>query len=386
MKQAILLAVLLIGAVQIHSVYYDPIEYQRGGEFIMLENTGPETINLSDWKIATTISQQDAILQGSISGFSTYLLGDEGWSEMRDNSSWPQADFEHRITLANAQGFVSVIDTEENIVDTVGWGDIDTYLKEPHPGVTKGYALMRVSHTQNNSADYQEAIPFTHIADTSTNNTVINITINNTPPELVEYEIEEINPSHIHINLSKEHVLVPVRVEIKDLNTVRNVTVFANEYELTTNQTGIQANYSAEIPIDAQTTQLTITYSDEEYSNQFSIPITFSERTSIHIPQGISLQTSPGGNGYVEVPITNTGTTTVDLHIQASLPSWASQAVGELKYSLAGANHSLSDDINIHTVGLESGEQILLQLEILAGYVPASEYLGELIISAVKQQ
>ena len=377
----VIAALLLVGAVHIHSVYYDPVEHQRGGEFILLENTGNQPINLTGWKIATTISQQDAILEGSIPAFGTYLLGDEGFSELKDNSSWPEADFEHRITLANAQGFVQLISNEDEVIDTIGWGGIDTYLEEAHPGVPKGYSLTRVSFTNNNSKDYEQQLPFTHTS-TPTDAIRINVSVNKTAAQLMNFWINnQTNPASVFVGADKE---VYVQVLLQDNNTVHDLLVQVNGHNLTTNQTGVLANYTATIPIDTSTQELHITYTDGVYSDEFFIPLEHAEQIRISVPEEIRLTTTAGGNGKIVVPITNSGTVPVDIHVQATTPRWAEHFVGELRYSLAGSNYTLSNQARKHEVALLPGEEIPLELEILTGFVPASEYLGELFIAAVK--
>ncbi|MFT4250768.1 MAG: lamin tail domain-containing protein [Candidatus Woesearchaeota archaeon] len=376
----IAITLLLIGAVHISSVYYDPVEHQRGGEFILLENTAAHSINLTGWRIATTVSQQDATLQGIIPARGTYLLGDEGFSELKDNTSWPEADFEHRITLANANGFVQLYTAEDELIDTVGWGGIDTYLTSPHQGVPKGYALTRIGFSDDNSIDYEQQKPFTN-TNTPIEPILFTVSVNNTPPQLLSYTINnQTNPVSMHV--SEEEVFVSV--EIHDDNTVQNVTVRVNGYLLETNQTGVSANYTGNVPIDTSTHELHIEYSDAEYSDSFFIPVEHAEQVRIQLPEEIRIVSAPGGNDHILVPVRNAGTVPVNLHVQATTPRWAEHFVGDLRYSLAGQNYTLGSEVRIHETALLPGEEIQLRVEVLTGFVPASEYVGELFIAAVK--
>jgi hypothetical protein len=383
MKSTLILCVLLIAAVQIHTVYYDAYD-ESNSEFLILENTGSTQVILDGWRIASPSSQQDATLIGIIQPNNTFLIADKGWNESRDDSSWPQADHQETLTLSNTKGFVQLIDNQETILDTVGWGDTEMYDGKAHPGVEQGYGLVRVNKTNNNADDFiQQNISFFSQESGSTN---LHIYINNSAPTIHSYWIDDNSPESQEIDIKpipQQERNIAVQVQVQDLNGMHNVSVFVNEYELTTNNTGITANFTGEIPITTQTTDLVIQVTDQEFQEEIAVNINLLSVSSLSIPTDISLTSSPGKTSSIQIPITNTGTQVLDVHIRATLPSWSQQAVGTLTYQLAGNTHNLTNEFNTHNINLAPGEQTYMNLSIKAGYVPASEYLGEIIIAGV---
>lgn len=156
----------------ISQVLYDPVNSESGGEAVELYNPAASSMNISNWVLATETSPTDATIpQGSIicSGC-YYLVADANWSNAKDNSSWPNADLEEAVTLANTDAGVALKDSGGVIVDAVGWGNtagIGAGLFEgiPHSGSSSGNSLMRKTangsylDTDNNSNDFAEATP-----------------------------------------------------------------------------------------------------------------------------------------------------------------------------------------------------------------------------------
>ncbi len=159
----------------ISQVLYDPVGSESGGEAVELYNPAASSVNISNWVLATETSPTDAIIpQGSIicSGC-YYLIADSNWSNAKDNSSWPNADFEEAVTLANTDAGVAVKDSSGVIVDAVGWGNpaaIAAGLFEgiPTGGSSSGNSLVRrvanssYIDTNNNSNDFADATPNFH--------------------------------------------------------------------------------------------------------------------------------------------------------------------------------------------------------------------------------
>ncbi len=168
-KTYTLLLLLLIPTVQgvnIHEVYYDPINTEAGGEAIVFYNPSDAEVDMSGWYITTESSDEDAIFpQGTIIHSKGYfLLADNSWSEQRDNSYWPNADYEEPITLSNTDGGVALLDEDGTVIDVVGWGDVEGIEKNlftgtPAVDVTAGKSLLRVDDTNNNGIDFIEHEP-----------------------------------------------------------------------------------------------------------------------------------------------------------------------------------------------------------------------------------
>lgn len=171
------------GNVIITQVLYDPAGTESGGEAVELYNPAASSVNISGWVLATETSPTDATLPQNavICSGCYYLVADVNWSNAKDNSSWPSADYEEAITLANTDAGVALKDLNSSVVDAAGWGNqanIGTGLFEgnPHSGSANGKSLARKTSgssyldTGNNSNDFYSVTPYFH----STNSTPSN--------------------------------------------------------------------------------------------------------------------------------------------------------------------------------------------------------------------
>ncbi|MEK6854275.1 MAG: lamin tail domain-containing protein, partial [Nanoarchaeota archaeon] len=161
--------------VIISQVLYDPLGSESGGEAVELYNPTASSVNISGWVLATETSQTDAVIPNGavICSSCYYLIADSNWSNAKDNSSWPNADLEEAITLANTDAGVALKDSSGVIVDAVGWGNsagIAAGLFEgvPHSGSISGNSLVRRTvnssyiDTNNNSDDFAATTPDFH--------------------------------------------------------------------------------------------------------------------------------------------------------------------------------------------------------------------------------
>ena len=168
--------------VIISQVLYDPAGTESGGEAVELYNPTASSVNISGWVLATETSPTDATIpQGAaICSGCYYIVADANWSNARDNASWPNADYEEAITLANSDAGVAIKDSSSSIVDAVGWGSpagIGNGLFEgtPHSGSSSGNSLQRkiangsYADTNNNSNDFYNATPNFHNSNFSSN-------------------------------------------------------------------------------------------------------------------------------------------------------------------------------------------------------------------------
>ncbi len=159
------------GSIIITQVLYDPINSESGGEAVELYNPMPNAIDISGWVISTETSRADVIFpEGAVirSG-SYYLVSDAGWSTGKDVASWPEADFEEAMTLANTDAGIA-LSSGSSVIDAVGWGTEANignglYKGSPHIGVGSGESLARVKNgssyadSGNNLADFAASIP-----------------------------------------------------------------------------------------------------------------------------------------------------------------------------------------------------------------------------------
>lgn len=166
--------------VIITQVIYDPAGTESGGEAVELYNPAASSVDMGGWVLATETSPTDATLpKGAVicSGC-YYLIADLNWSNAKDNSSWPSADHEEAITLANSDAGVALKDLNGSVVDAVGWGNpanIGAGLFEgtPHNGSGNAESLSRqissgsYVDTNNNSNDFRSATPDFHNSNSS---------------------------------------------------------------------------------------------------------------------------------------------------------------------------------------------------------------------------
>ncbi|MBI4738527.1 lamin tail domain-containing protein [Candidatus Woesearchaeota archaeon] len=179
MKMMMSVALLFLGGMSVYAsadhviinqVLYDPIGSETGGEAVELYNPTSSFVNISGWVIKTGSSATDAVLGNNVILQPTqhYLIADAGWDAAKDNVSWPVADHEEPITLANTNSGVALLNGTK-VIDAVGWGDPafllpDLFEGSPAPQVSAGQALRRLlfSDSNNNSADFVALIPDFH--------------------------------------------------------------------------------------------------------------------------------------------------------------------------------------------------------------------------------
>jgi len=137
----------------ISEVYYDSLN-ETCSEFIELYNPKNEDINISGWKIATSTSENDATIptNSSIKSYGFYLIADDCWYTGKDNSIWPEANYNEIITLGNDNGWVALKDNLGATVDTVGWGSATNYEGNQTVDVNEGKSLERKLGSLNPTA------------------------------------------------------------------------------------------------------------------------------------------------------------------------------------------------------------------------------------------
>ena len=149
--------------VHISQVMYDPQLTQTGGEFVLLENKGNSSVMIGGWAIATGASMKDIVFppETYIDAGSTLLVTDKGWNESKDNTTWPSADFEDVMTLANVNSGVALM-LNDTVIDAVGWGNVTNsllYQGDAAAPAMKGQSLRRASYTGSNRADFIAGYP-----------------------------------------------------------------------------------------------------------------------------------------------------------------------------------------------------------------------------------
>ncbi len=161
--------------VIVSQVLYNPAGTDSGGEAVELYNPADSAVNLSGWALATETSPTDATLPSTAAVCSRchYLVADLNWSNAKDKASWPNADYEEAITLANTDAGVALKDATGKIVDAAGWGSAagigdGLFEGSPSSGSGNGNSLTRraangsYTDTNNNSNDFIEILPEFH--------------------------------------------------------------------------------------------------------------------------------------------------------------------------------------------------------------------------------
>jgi len=160
----LLLAQLVQAGVVINQVLYDPVGTESGGEAVELKNSGSSAVDISGWILATESSDKDATIPDNtiLQPGAVFLIADEGWDDLKDDSNWKSADYEEKITVGNSDSGIALI-SGGSVVDAVGWGDeanIENNMYEDSPTlpVPAGKALLRTQDTDDNSEDFVEAV------------------------------------------------------------------------------------------------------------------------------------------------------------------------------------------------------------------------------------
>ncbi len=164
-KKVLLLCLLFlpnfVSAVEIHQIYYDPVNSESGGEAVEFYNPHPFDVDIGGWIVATESSLQDAVIpaNSTVPAYGYFLLADNMWDERKDNPNWRDADFMTPITLNNANSGIALLNSSSDLVDAVGWGDAakinnNLFLETPTSDAPQGKALLRINNTNDNANDF----------------------------------------------------------------------------------------------------------------------------------------------------------------------------------------------------------------------------------------
>ena len=176
-----MIAATIILALTIFSTYPDPLQAENGGEAVQLYNPGSTPSSTDGLVIATKTSTYTLPVATILPG-AGYLIADTGWSTLRDNTSWPDADYETGLSLANTDGLVELRQTLTNgsylVLDSLAWNSTLGRARE-------GYAWTHQREARpfffNSSA---QLVPFTiTVEETLAPPTITNITLPDDAPQ-----------------------------------------------------------------------------------------------------------------------------------------------------------------------------------------------------------
>ncbi|MBC8500641.1 MAG: lamin tail domain-containing protein [Nanoarchaeota archaeon] len=415
-KKIVLLALLLFSqpvfaSVMISEVLYNPINTENGGEAVLLYNNGSEAVDVSGWILATKASLTDAVLppNTSISAGGYLLIADNDFSLNKDNSSWPDADYEEAITLSNTNAGVTLMNGITR-VDAIGWGDPATigaefYEGTPHQGVSEGQSLRRIVDTNNNSADFVGRTPIFYTNESSKENNSLEIVIE------VEVNITNNDPEVLSVriladdNSSKEGVQIkPVAGNTKTFEVLveafdednsseiesAKVVVGSEEVSLvktSSNETHafFRGNVSMEYYEEAKNYNLTavITSNGEEFSKNTEFE--YMSLAAMSADTKLGFEMSAGNSSVKTVTVRNLGNTNIQLKVKGT-----NLVNGAKSITLQNIEYSTDNFVTSTTLTASYQDVILLsrgQNKDIDFKVSASEgltsgsYKGQIVIS-----
>ncbi len=312
--------------VWISQVLYDPVS-ESAGEAVQLYNNGVSGVDVSGWMLKTGASEQDAVLPANtvLQPEQYYLIADVGWNTTKE-AGWRGADLETTINLYNSNSGVALMDFNFNVVDAVGWGNVnntDLYEGTPAIAVSEGNVLRRVNDSENNSADFIEATAdFSEKA--STNQLIL--------------EVNVISPLDFGVSIIPDDSLLagfqvmPIPGSDKKMivtanTTNANLTLFAGFLNTTKQMTLNQAGYLAEFDIPFYTApgSYNVTIAFNNFDRQQQVEILGVTALDIDSDRIIFEDAAPGKEVYVygdknmetknKATIQNIGNTALDINI-----------------------------------------------------------------------
>lgn len=397
----------------ISQVLYDPIKTESGGESVELYNPTSSAVNVSSWIIQTESSAQDAVLPKNTfiqpNGF--YLIADSGWNLSKDNASWLEADFEDTITLKNADSGIILRNQNNEVIDTVGWGNPNSIFFESSPAsqVVEGQSVQRtsLSDTNNNSFDFVSGIPNFRNSKTNSASQPESGSSGAAQEILINITIEPNTPvvSNAWLNTTN-NIVTPVEAQSKSIPLLAvvsencNASVFAKlkekEYLLvkTSMINSTAAEYSALLEMnyyDAPKNYSIDVYSvcsDLTASEKTIVSFEYAELTAFQMDKKeINLKTKPGNITEYRIPIRNTGNTPLDFKLWSSNLAAVSDLSIEYYFPEDSEPTLLESQPFIKDIefmpGMNSSTELVVMVKI-PETAAAGNYLGKLSIEPVK--
>jgi glycerophosphoryl diester phosphodiesterase len=169
----------------VSEVLYDPVIEEPGGEWIEIYNAGEVNIDLSNYKIGdsadrnlyegmyqfpagASIAPSQVIVIAIQANFFTDTYGFYPDYEMTDSDPLvdnltPYIDWSiGSVFLGNTGDEVLLLDGEDNLVDSLSWGNSSWAFEPPIPTVAEGHSLERhpANEDHDSAADwYDQAVP-----------------------------------------------------------------------------------------------------------------------------------------------------------------------------------------------------------------------------------
>lgn len=364
-------------AVLITEIYYDPIGSENGGEAIEIYNNGDQPASIGNWIIKTKSSAIDATIppETILPSKTFYLLADASWNISKDDSTWPNADYEEALTLSNTDGGVALLNENGTVQDSVGWGIAsppDLYEGTPAGEVSAGNSLQRkfsngvFTDSNNNSFDFDGGAPDLQSSTSSRISGTVDITINITKPQglIKNASVLDDDSGDAGIQLipfpgSNRSISVSVElkngVQISGLNSLK-IKFMSQEYNLT----NINDDGNGSVLVDFQLPfyQNAGNYSLEvQASDGFGQESTSSQNIQVMEVSGISLDKNEaffsGENRQQKIIVKNIGNSNLDIDLRSTNFSSESAVIdsGFLSFFATNLQTNMSLNGNLKTDG-----------------------------------
>ncbi|MFH1181987.1 MAG: lamin tail domain-containing protein [Candidatus Woesearchaeota archaeon] len=426
MKKLIVLAMLILAAqcaaaenVIITQVLYDPAA-ETGSEAVELYNPTSSAIDIGGWLVSTESSASDATIpQGTVLlPKQYYLVADAGWSTSRDDLSWPIADHEEALTLANTDAGVALTNTTR-IIDAVGWGNplnIEAGFFEGTPAslIPQGNSLRRISNgsykdTNDNSLDFYGSVPLFRNSSLQQSGAEIKVVaiVASGAPVLSDITIltdDDILPGIQIAPVPKTNKTIIVSVQASDqsgdelayVNATMNSKTWQmkklndSTYEglINMSYSDMAGNYTITVVAVGNLGSSASGSVQFEYMSLVAMEIDAAELQFGAFPGQYSEITGDTNTNTNNATLWNIGNSQIDLQLWATNLTAASYAIdiSNLEYSLNSTygekmtNKAVTKDVNINSA---EKKPLSFRLKIPTGTKPGN-YTGSIFITAVK--
>lgn len=383
----------MVQGLLITEVYYDAID-ESNSEVIELYNEGSE-INLSEYIIRTNSGTLNEVtLPNIILGENKYfLITDENYTNLRDNISWPESDYEHNFNLKNNDGSLAILKNEE-IIDALGWGTPNMYfLGNASSEVNEGISLSRKYTTEfvntlNNLNDFESATPnfrnneYEQPVNQETESE-FTITILDVPPVINSIEVvsETTTLGEIHPTPG-EYSQVQVIVNITDANGLEgletNILFQGSNYSLTLQNGTFKGNFSVnyyQTPGD---------YNFQVFANEISQNSSFKFLSLAAVSINGQGNITPEEVSEINISLQNYGNVETDFKTELlEITSNETEiAVNDFSLVYESQEYSLGEII---PVSLQPEENKELQMNLEVGQAMPGEYTARVGITAISK-
>jgi len=398
----------VLGSVLIQEVLYNPVGTENGGEAVLLYNPSTNEVDISGWTLTTETSLTDVTIPPTslVMPGGYFLIADNGFSLEKDESSWPDPDYEEAITMSNSDAGVALMNGSE-IVDAVGWGNSSIYEGNPTNGVSEGQSLLRTQDTNNNFADFIASTPVFYSTEEPTNETeasleiVIDIEVNitNNNPEILSVEIL------LDENSSKEGVQIkPIAGNVKEFEVLieaydadnsseiesAKVLLNENEFVLTrteSNSTNVffRGNVSMQYYDEAMnyTMQAVIASDGQDFSG--GVEFEYTELAVMTSETRLGFELAAGNYSVKTITVRNLGNTDIQLKVKGTdiVNGVGSMGVDSIEYSVNNfTNSNTLTTSYVETTTLTRGNNLNIDFKVTANEdLKSGRYNGQIRIS-----